>query len=503
MIARSRDGARTWGTPQSISHRDIHREGSVWVSPEINTLADGRLAVICDLGNRQAHEEHVSLYDWQQPDRGMANYVFWSEDGGLTWSAPQQVDRVGGEPERISSLSNGDLIYTRTTALPRRDDRRMPYEYAASLPSYAYYRCDAVISSDGGKTWSEHILNDDQLYSDCEVGLVDMGGGTVWGIARCGDMAGYLGQPSRLLISHDYGRTWGAPRLLPIYGHRPIPGRLASGRLLVTHRNFWGTIATYASSFDPDCLPDYEPGCFIGDEQCARLLEGCYELTTGEGNPSAVAYALYPAEDAQTAVSVECEVRVRSADIHACNISAGCWVRLLPDRVCLADRPEIFASLDLRGWRRLRIERVGGKVSIWADGSLLLESELGNLWRREVGFGNRKSEMRGIDERSVVFERNAGVSQWRSFRVQVRNISDHAIDWKWCASQGFPDPFRRRSVLCLDYNATYCHAHNGYSGWTQLGDGTVVVVDYNAGPKPLPRPAVWAYTLDEADLPRE
>ena len=115
MVAYSKDG-RTWSGHHSIAHGDVWHENSVWIAPQITKLRSGKLVIICDLGKRTSGQDWPMLSDWQKPNRGMSNHLFWSEDDGKTWSAPQQCDNVGGEPGYITEMQDGKLIYTRTVS---------------------------------------------------------------------------------------------------------------------------------------------------------------------------------------------------------------------------------------------------------------------------------------------------------------------------------------------------------------------------------------------------
>lgn len=85
-------------------------------------------------------------------------------------------------------------------------------------------------------------------------------------------------------------------------------------------------------------------------------------------------------------------------------------------------------------------------------------------------------------------------------RVKVENVKDHSIDWSWNASQGFPDQFRRDRIVRLDRNASFSGGNSGYSGWTQMQDGTIVVADYTCGNPSSGVPYVRAYITNEKEL---
>ena len=104
------------------------------------------------------------------------------------------------------------------------------------------------------------------------------------------------------------------------------------------------------------------------------------------------------------------------------------------------------------------------------------------------------------------YSRNAAVSEWRTLAVKVVNKDTYSIDWKWKPADGYPDQFRRDREVILDYaNSSDC----GYSSWTELPDGKIVIVnytttgleDFSSGGN-VDSPFVRAYLVSEKDLTR-
>ena len=477
MVARSEDGGRTWKGHQSLSHQELQNDGAIWVSPEISSLRDGRNVIICDHDDWKGGKGHPS-----------SNQLFWSSDGGHTWSRPQKTDDIAGEPERIRELSDGTLMYT-TSKAAWQGKRR-------------YLQCIVIFSDDGGKTWDrQSILSDDPLYQDCEVGVVEVTPGKLLAVSRCGDPKGGFGQPSRFIFSSDYGKTWGKPILAPVHGHRTIPGMLKSGKILVTYRNCFGTNATYAFVFEPGERFSYQPNSFIWDESRCTIEDGVMAIRTDEGTEGAVDFVLYPARDDSSRVEVEAELMVQDADIDGCCIGAGCWVQFQPGRVCLADRPEDGFELDANRWHSYRIIRQQGEISIFVDGQLSLKRPIAGIANRLVHFGNRHARPKDspIYPYHRQYDRNRSLSRWRSVSVRVENRDDHSMDWKWEAKDGYPDQFRRDRLVLVD-RSNFTMGDNGYSGWTQTEDGTVVIADYTCGSPPAEKPFIRSYVVGEEDL---
>jgi len=487
MVAHSKDGGRTWTGHRSISHRNVFQQHAVWVAPQISRLKDGRLVIISDLGSRTPSQDWPMLTHWQKPGRGMSNHIFWSRDNGRTWDGPHKVDDIGGEPGYIVELSDGTLVYTRT------ESNQTSLLWNPPLPwGNTYYYNVAVFSGDGGKTWSRtSVLSDDPHQGDCEVGIVELSPGRLVAATRIGLGGGAFGQPSRLIHSYDNGRTWKDARLASFYGQRTIIGKLASGKLLVTYRNRWGTPASYAFLFDPREEFTFQPSSFIWDESLCTLEDGAMVIRSGEGGERAVDFSLYPAQAPGSRVEIEAELQVLEAAPNGCHIGAGVWVRFEPSRVSLADRPEDGFDIDARQWHTYRILRENGEVSIFVGGALKLRKPAADILTRHVHFGNRTGR----------YTQNASHTRWRSLSARVQNQRDHSIDWKWNARQGFPDQFRRDRMVLLDASSD-----SGYSGWTQMPDGRIVILDYtneqfrNASWEHGRQPFVRAYVTTEAKL---
>jgi hypothetical protein len=205
-----------------------------------------------------------------------------------------------------------------------------------------------------------------------------------------------------------------------------------------------------------------------------------------------VEFGLYPLEDDDSSVEVEAELMVKEAQPEGCLIAAGAWVRFEPRRISLADRPAEGFDIDTTQWRRYRIAAREGFLTIRAGGELKLKTVLGKEFTRIVRFGSRGY--------ATKHQKMRGHSLWRSFSAKVSNRRDYSMDWRWTPAKGYPDQFRRDRIVCLERNGSFAAGDGGYSGWTQLDDGTIVVVDYTRGDPPAPKPFVRAYRLKEADL---
>lgn len=488
VVADSRDGGRTWTGHRSIAHCNVWEHQAVWVAPQISRLRDGRLVILVDRGHRHPGSSWPMLTVWQQPDRGMSNWLLWSRDEGLSWSEPARIDEVGGEPSYIVELSDGTLAFTRTESRVHEAMYDPPPPWGTGC-----YRSVIVFSRDGGATWDRtSVVTDDPYQSDNEVALAEIEPGHLMAFTRVGFGGGAFGQPSRIAHSYDNGRTWNRPELSPYYGQRPILRKLRSGRLLVTFRNRWGTPGSDAAVFDASEKPGFQPTSCILDESRCTLRDGAMVLEGGEGRERSVEFSLYPAMEERSRVEFEADLSLRDCSRDGgVTISAGFRLLIHPDRMVLLDRGGVAAAeapMDATRRRRYLLLRDGGRISVSVDGEILLQRPLPGCGVRPVRFGADRP----------------GTSFWHRVSARVENPGDYSIAWSWDASQGYPDRFRRERIVRLDRGGE--GSDSGYGGWVQTRDGRIVIVDYtnahhlNSTWQKGPMPFARAYLVREEDL---
>ncbi len=495
---RSTDGGRTWKDHKLITRSAFDPDKACWVAPQLGQGRDGTLYLLIDRGQKKSKFDWPMLSAWQLPDRGMSNHLFISRDRGRTWQGPTQTDKVGGEPSYIIELSNGDLLYTRTDSKPTTAIKVPTMPWGAN-----YYRSTAVFSSDKGKTWSRtSVLADDPLAGDCEVGVCEYAPGKLIAITRIGDGGGRYGQPSRFFFSSDFGRTWSKPVLSPIYAQRAIVKPLKNGKLGVSFRNNSGTTGTCFFTFDANEKFTFQPNSTIWDDSRCRLSKEALEINSAEGRRSAVEFTFFPVEDDDSSVDFEATLQVTQASRNGCNLSAGAWIRILPNRVELADRPQDGFSIDATKRHTYRVRNSGKRILIEVDGKPMLETANAGVFTRYVRFGNRsggrpQGERKDSRQplRGTVYLDNAAQFRCYAMHVKVTNRRDFSINWRWSPTQGYPDQFYRDRVTRLEKNGSFAAGDSGYSSWAQHPDGTVVVADYTCGSPPASHPFLRSYRL--------
>ena len=220
--------------------------------------------------------------------------------------------------------------------------------------------------------------------------------------------------------------------------------------------------------------------------------------TTADGRIAEVEFSLYPALTRHAEVDLELELR-RAPGPGNVVLSAGFGVSIGDGRLKFArhamerfetgdlgnvQRRLAPACLDTAQWHTYRLERRRGGCRVLVDGRQVLASDDPQLRQRVVRFGTG-GELE---------------TRWRAGRARVYNPGDYSVDWSWNARDGFPDQFQRDRTVVLDYTSD-----SGYSDWTQLADGTIVIADYtsdhfegiNSGG---PQPILKAYRVREEDL---
>ena len=98
-ILASDDEGATWSKLSEVDRADLKKGDERLVTPRLSCLSDGRLAVLVD------HDDYSHFHE-EQP---CGNVIYWSHDGGRTWSGAQKTQIPGFEPDRIVELPDGRL----------------------------------------------------------------------------------------------------------------------------------------------------------------------------------------------------------------------------------------------------------------------------------------------------------------------------------------------------------------------------------------------------------
>lgn len=222
MLTDSNDRGETWSAKRALTDplRGDPQVDPYWNCGRISTLSDGRLAVVVD----RVEGRHEGSFRGKQ-----ANWMWFSEDEGATWSGPVETPVEGIVPDQLIELKHGPhagrWILAAHTVLG-----------SMVSPTWAE-RC--WLSDDKGATWQGPVtIASVPVLRLCEGSVMELPGGELVCFLRENSFQGW---DCYKAISADGGQSWQGPYAFPLPAcHRPVAGVLASGRVLITHRYIQG-----------------------------------------------------------------------------------------------------------------------------------------------------------------------------------------------------------------------------------------------------------------------
>jgi hypothetical protein len=193
-LMRSRDQGRTWTSLEPFDTGLPRAGDTIGQCPSEVMIHSGRCTLFF-----ATHAKH-----W---DTGWRSWLLTSDDGFRTWSAPSEAP---GSLRERTFLRNH--IVTRDGRLvvpfqhyigPDDEQSRPPLERKLANP-----RNGVLMSSDGGKTWSQYgairLTTDDHYFGWAENNLVELPEGRIVMLIRADGLGGVLYR----VESTDGGRTW-------------------------------------------------------------------------------------------------------------------------------------------------------------------------------------------------------------------------------------------------------------------------------------------------------
>ena len=196
-VLRSTDGAATWVNEGSIGGPP--EDGWSYRGPHISEVPDGRLVMTATRfetrGEKLFDPESEVL---QRPEM----LLFWSEDAGHTWSAPQVVS-VDLPPEKYTWNGAGVLLQLAPDRWMNPLETWKPEGYAGPPDQKAA----AVFSTDQGQTWGEFTVVAD-----------DATGALLWWDQMCTLLPD--GRIYTMLWTHRYGTSEDLPNHWTVSGRR-------------------------------------------------------------------------------------------------------------------------------------------------------------------------------------------------------------------------------------------------------------------------------------------
>ena len=212
----------------------VHAPDSAWAyrGPDVEELPDGRLVMTAT----RFHLDGGQLFDPDSEALGRAEPVlFWSDDRGESWSAPQVVP-VGLPAERYTWNKAGRLVMLSPSRWLYPMETWKPTGYAGPPDQKAL----AVFSSDHGKTWGElTVLADDSSsrllwWDQMNTVLADDRVYVMLWTHRYGTKEDL---PVHWIASQDEGRSWTMPAETNLPGQVCCPIALPDGRVAAVYNH--------------------------------------------------------------------------------------------------------------------------------------------------------------------------------------------------------------------------------------------------------------------------
>jgi hypothetical protein len=469
-VALSDDLGRTWREGPLVHPGKVD-------CPRIQRLRDGTLLILCDVLERAGFVD-VVLYE--------------SHDGGLSWGNPRRMlaqkpaSNGLGQPTRVVEMPDGSWL------VGTSGFGGSPMEVTAAL-HLEFHR-----STDRGQTWQAlSTLDAFPPHQADESSIVPLADGRLAVFAR---EWRYDGLPGLKAFSRDQGRTWEAQELPFSVTGRVCAGLLADGRAMATFRSGIGRAALWAWVGDPDDPTGFQPaGVHFNDRFSVGLKDGLLHLDSDGRRGQFTQYILRPADTAESVIEVTVEVKVVSNQGRAATLSVpyvGKW-RLLPDSVELVHDPTVRTGVAPYVFHVYRVVRQGRRAQLYVDGELTLDTDRvdARTWRaagllntsahclafgNDAGTGNSHTNIYTHD----ISPEMTGYSIWRRVEVALTDPHTGTRRYSWSAGRdGFPDQYQLDHIVQIEASAA--GGDQGYSGWVQLDDGRIFVVNYTDDTAPM------------------
>ncbi len=449
--------------------------------PRIQRLKDGTLLLMSDVREREEYSDTV-LYD--------------SSDGGKTWGNQRWIRaerRDGynpccGEPSRVVESPDGSWLVETATFGGTSANVTKPI------------RMEFYHSTDRGTTWEliSKVSAFQQHHLD-EASFFELPDGQLVTYAR---EWRYDALPGTKAFSDDWGKTWKVHELPFSITGRVCAGLLADGRAMVTFRSGIGRAALWAWVGDPLDPTGFQPaGTHFNDRSSVALKDDSLHIDNDGKLGQFTQYFLRPADTSESIIDVTVEVNVVSNSGRGAILSVpyvGKW-RLFPDHVELAHDPAVCVKVTPGGFHVYRVIRESGKATLYVDGKLAVETEnLDTRTWREAGVLNTSSYPLAFgndadwgNAHTNVYPHDimpdvTGYSIWRRAEETLDDPTTGKQVISWSAGRdGFPDQYQLDHIIQIEASAT--GGDQGYSGWIQLDDGRIFVVNYTDDTAPMVR----------------
>jgi len=501
-LRHSDDLGQTW--PRSTV---LHYGGGN--CPRLQKLRDGSLLVTADLYANPYH-----------------NIFFRSADAGRTWKQVGRLDPVaaGGHdccvPSRVTEMSDGSWLVVGTWAPSK------PFECTRG-EVFEFYR-----SPDQGQTWQWYNSLEENPRGVSEASIVPLPDGRWWLVAR----EGYCLLPGVRCWSDDEGRTWSRFEELPFGIHgRTCAGLLSDGQIMTTFRACYGPIGLWAHVDTPDAqVPPLAVGVHFNDRRTVGLGPDGLHIASDGSRGQLTKYVLRCPNGSETRLDVTVEVKVLTNRGRAASLGVPYVgrLRIFSDHAEFAHDPALRVDLTPGQFHTLRILSENRQAVVFVDGQerirfrppvqkaapLAWSPIIPSVYQLEFGNEAAEASQAAFDwvpemERSSAAAQPAndealpsgdltsvtpatitpaatGHSIWRRIEAAYADERGEYYRVAWKAADGvFPDQYQLDHVIEVEASVSGCD--QGYSGWTQLEDGRILVLNYTDDTARWNRDMTW------------
>ena len=465
-------------------------------------------------------------------------YIAHSYDSGRTWSEP--ADSPGGG--RISRLKDGTLVLEGRDGFYKSDDGEKTWtkmfsldsaktgENKAEIPSHVrelpdgswmvigahypggkpYVGTEGEIlefyrSEDRGETWKViSYLQPYPPHSISEASVLVLPDASLLLYARENRNDGFPGVKA---YSSDGGKTWRVEDLPFAMVGRTCAGFLNDGRVMLTFRAQIGRSALWAWIGDAHDTTEFKAlGAHYNDKHSVGLKDGALHIDNDGIRGQYTTYFMRQPDTKESTIDVTVEVKVVRNDGRAATLSVPYVgkIRLFPDYLELAHAPSVKAATIPGQFNTCRVVREGGTAAIFVNGNLVLETEEVGATTRTEGWTPAKPSAYGLafgnevenvapNDLTIVYPQDVtakvtGYSIWRCAEVILDDpVTGRRIVSSWSADRdGFPDQYQLDNII--EVEASVAGLEQGYSGWVQLDDGRIFVVNYTDDTAAASRP---------------
>ena len=230
-ILRSVDGLATWTNEGQLRGPAAAEDGWSYRGPTISVVPDGRLLmrVTRFQADRISETFDAQSESLQRPE----NLIYWSDDAGRTWSAPQLVT-VDLDSARYTANGSGVLLQLAPDRWMYPMETWKPVGYDGPPDQKAI----ALFSADQGRTWGELTVAADDPTGEMnwwDHAATVLPDGRIYNMVWAHRYRAVEDLPNHCLESADQGRTWTEPRPTNLMGQMCVPIALPDGRVAAVY----------------------------------------------------------------------------------------------------------------------------------------------------------------------------------------------------------------------------------------------------------------------------